>query len=143
MKQDIVFEEGQIDIIVEKMKKLSNEELNEAKIAAIATYLMNFYNGVENIIKRWAKEYSKRLPRKGSWHKELLNLSCSCNRGKVAIFSKDVVDKLYSYLIFRHFFVHGYGFKLDWEKMRSLVENIDNLWKQMKGQLSMFMDKIQ
>jgi len=142
LKQDIIFEESQIDILIEKIEKLSKDELTETKVAAIATYLMNFYNGVENIMKRWAKEYYKKVPKEDAWHKELLQLSCSCNRGKIAIFNKEVVDRLYSYLMFRHFFIHGYGFKLNWEKMRSLVGNIGDLWKEIKKQLSEFIANI-
>jgi len=142
LKQDIVFEESQLDILIEKIERLSKEELTETKIAAIATYLMNFYNGIENIIKRWAKEYCKKMPKEEAWHKELLQLSYSCNKGKIAIFDKEVVDRLYSYLLFRHFFIHGYGFKLDWEKMRSLAENARALWNDIKKQLAEFMDKI-
>ena len=142
LKQDIVFEENQIDILIEKIAKLNKEELTETKVAAIATYLMNFYNGIENIMKRWAKEYCKKMPKEEAWHKELLQLSYLCNKGEIAIFDKEVVDRLYSYLMFRHFFIHGYGFKLDWKKMKSLVENIELLWKEIKKQLTEFIAKI-
>ena len=143
LKKDIVFEESQIDVVIEKIEKLKKEEITEVHAAALATYLMNFYNGIENIMKRCAKEYYKKMPREDDWHKKLLQLSSSHgNGGKITIFSTDAVDRLYSYLIFRHFFIHGYGFKLDWEKMRSLVENAGKLWTEIKKQLAEFMDSI-
>lgn len=143
LKKDITFEEGQLDIVIEKIEKLRKEEISEANVAALATYLMNFYNGLENIMKRCAKEYYKKMPKEDDWHKKLLQLSCSpSNRGKIAIFSEHVVDRLYNYLIFRHFFIHGYGFKLDWDKMRSLVENAGELWNEIKKQLAKFVDGV-
>jgi len=41
----------------------------------MGTYLMNFYSGIENILKRISKEYYLTVPKGESWHKELLILS--------------------------------------------------------------------
>jgi len=49
LKKDIIFEESQLDIVIEKIKKIKKEEIGETNKAALATYLMNFYNGLENI----------------------------------------------------------------------------------------------
>ena len=70
----------------------------------MGTYLMNFYNGVENIIKRICKEYYGTFPTGASWHKELLMLSFNSPDDKIPIFSEDTVSKLHSYKNFRHRF---------------------------------------
>jgi hypothetical protein len=43
----------------------------------MGTYLMNFYNGIENILKRITKEYYLVMPKGESWYKELIVLSSS------------------------------------------------------------------
>lgn len=121
LKQDILYEQQQIDTVISKIKELG-EDITDVKKAALATYLMNFYNGIENIMKCCAKEYFKRTPKGADWHKELLHKTCAGNGGKRPLFSEEIVDRLYGYLTFRHFFIHGYGFKLKWEEMKSLVE---------------------
>ncbi len=109
---------------------------------AMGTYLMNFYNGIENILKRIIKEYYKTLPRGESWHKELLNLSSRPPEGKAIIFERNLVDKLHPYLSFRHRFVSGYGFQLKGEKMLELTDSIDKLWSEIKKAISVFWDSL-
>jgi len=142
LKQDILYEQRQIDAVISKIKEIG-EDITDVKKAALATYLMNFYNGIENIMKRCAKEYYKRTPKGADWHKELLRKTCAGNGSRRRLFSEEIVDRLYDYLTFRHIFIHGYGFKLKWEEMKSLVENIDELWGKIKEQLSTFVSEIE
>ena len=142
LKQDILYEQRQIDTVISKMKEIG-EDITDVKRAALAAYLMNFYNGIENIMKRCAKEYYKKMPKGDDWHKELLRKSCAGNGGKRPLFSEEIVDRLYDYLTFRHLFIHGYGFKLKWEEMKSLVDDIDELWGKIKEQLAAFVSGIE
>ncbi len=139
--KDILFELGQIEIVVSKIKGLKSNA-TESGVAAMATFLMNFYNGIENIMKRCAKAYYKKIPRAGDWHKRLLQQSCLPQKNKVPLFSESLVNKLYGYLVFRHFFIHGYGFKLDRDKMFPLVDGIDKLWLEIKSSVVEFTEKI-
>jgi hypothetical protein len=141
LKKDLLFEQEQLDLVIAKIRGIKDLKITEINTAATATYLMNFYNGIENIMKRCAREYYKKIPKGDDWHKQLLLQSSLLHKGKIPLFEQETVDKLYHYLTFRHFFVHGYGFKLNWEKMESLVENIDELWGDIKKQLSMFISK--
>ena len=138
LKGDIVHEENQLDIVLSKIKEIKSCEATEINTAALAVYLMNFYNGIENIMKRIAKDYYENMPKGADWHKDLLKRSCSRN-GKKALFSKETTDRLYDYLTFRHYFVHGYGFKLKWAEMKALADNAEALWMDIKSQLAEFM----
>lgn len=140
-KKDILFEQEQLDLVILKIQEL-NRDITELKITALATYLMNFYNGIENILKRCAKEYYKKMPKGEDWHKLLLQQSYLCGKDRIPVFKKETTDKLYSYLTFRHFFIHGYGFKLSWDKMKVLVADIDTLWRDIRNQITEFMGKI-
>lgn len=141
LKEDIRFEINQLETVILKIKEIKDNP-SQVNKAALGTYLMNFYNGIENIMKRCAKEYYKKAPKGEDWHKKLLQLSCAPNNKKAFLFNKDVVDKLYNYLTFRHLFIHGYGFKLEWDKMKSLVDGIDNLWLGIKNCTAEFVKKI-
>ena len=109
---------------------------------AMGTYLMNFYNGVENILKRISKEYYQTMPKGESWHKELLVLSYSPPEGKAAIFNRNIAEKLHQYRNFRHRFVSGYGFQLKGEKMLELIDNIGPLWDDIKKAIADFWDSL-
>ncbi len=141
LKKDVLFEQGQVDAVITKIKEIT-DHISEVNKAAIATYLMNFYNGIENIMKRLAREYYKKMPKGDDWHKQLLQQSCKYNKNKAPLLDKDTVDKLFDYLTFRHFFIHGYAFTLSWDKMKILVDNIDELWQEIKKQLGEFISKV-
>ena len=140
LKKDIIYEEGQLDIVLSKIKEIKGQHITEINTAALAVYLMNFYNGIENIMKRSARDYYKNMPKGTDWHKELLKQSCVMN-GKKVLFSKEMTDRLYDYLTFRHYFVHGYGFKLKREEMKVLADNAEALWLDIKSQLAEFISK--
>ena len=140
-KNDLLFEQSQLEIVVSKIKEIKDIP-SEINTAALATYLMNFYNGIENIMKRCAKEYYKKMPKGDGWHKELLQQSFTHNKSKIPLFDKNIVDKLYNYLLFRHFFIHGYGFKLNRDKLKSLVDDIDKLWIEIKNCVAEFIARV-
>jgi len=99
-----------------------------AELAAIATFLHNFYNGIENILKRMLALSKKKAKEGADWHRNLLKISVEAD-----IISPDLCDTLAKYLSFRHFFIHGYGFTLKWEALQPLVINIDKTLKDFKS----------
>ncbi|MBU2600147.1 hypothetical protein KJ849_06200 [bacterium] len=107
LKIDVLDE---IEAIEQVLKDLSflKDNLDPNKIdniqkSAIGTFLMNFYVGVENIVKRITKEYYQAMPKGNSWHKELLDLSHTPPQGKNPIFNQDIVNRLNPYRGFRPF----------------------------------------
>jgi hypothetical protein len=146
VKEDVLDETKSIDETLGRLrevrKSFDSARKDYSTEPAMGTYLMNFYNGVENILKRISKEYYSVIPRGGGWHKELLLLSTTPPEGKIAIFEEAVVERLHRYLGFRHRFVSGYGFQLNGEKMLDLIDNIDDLWAEIKKGISLFWERI-
>lgn len=97
----------------------ARKEKSHVELAAIATFLHNVYNGIENILKQVLKSKGTEIPKSETWHKELLDLSVS-----LGIIPEKLSDQLYEYLTFRHFFVHAYGFMLEEAHLESLTNNI-------------------
>jgi hypothetical protein len=144
LKSDVYDE---IDAIEQTLQDLSSlrtqidiKHIDNVQKAALGTFLMNFYVGVENIIKRICKIYYQKVPMGRSWHKELLELSFNPPEGKLPIFEKSLVEKLTPYLGFRHVFVSGYGFKLKIELMSSLIDNSDSVWAEIRKEIDLFWD---
>ena len=95
------------------------------ELAAIATFLHNIYNGIENILKQVLKAKGTEIPKSDTSHKDLLDLSVSNG-----IIPEKLSDQLYEYLTFRHFFVHAYGFMLEEAQLEDLANNIPGVWLQ-------------
>jgi len=122
----ILAERENVEIALGNLKDaMARTEKTVIELAAIATFLHNFYNGIENILKQILKAKYVDLPESATWNKELLNLSVS-----ERIISEKLSDQLYIYLTFRHFFVHAYGFMLDEAHLEVLANNIPDIWMQ-------------
>jgi len=115
-------------------KAIKREKTTIIELAAIATFLQNAYNGIENLIKRILKFKGISIPSSESWHKDLLDLSVS-NK----IITLELSNRLNEYRAFRHFFIHGYGINLDKEKLIPLAKGLPLLWKDFESEIKMFL----
>lgn len=102
-----------------------------AELAAIATFVHNCYNGVENILKRVLLSQQTAIKDSPTWHRELLKTSF--DKG---IISEELYEILSNYLSFRHFFVHAYSFNVRWEELRPLVEKLKNTIMEFKSAIN-------
>lgn len=126
LTKQITAEKENIEKTLSNLKNaVTRREKSVIELAAIATFLHNIYNGIENILKQVLKSESVEIPKSETWHKNLLNLSVS-----TGIISEKLSDELYEYLGFRHFFVHAYGFMLEDAHLEHLADNIPNVWSQ-------------
>ncbi|MCW3128828.1 MAG: DUF86 domain-containing protein [Methanophagales archaeon] len=132
--REVQAEEEHILATLQALKEaLERKEKTVVELAAIATFLQNAYNGIENILKRVLKYVGISVPLSESWHKDLLDLSVDRQ-----IISSELSRRLDEYRAFRHFFIHGYGIMLDKEKLMPLAENLPDLWKDFESELETF-----
>ena len=71
-----------------------------------------------------------------TWHKDLLNLAADKN-----FISKETVNKIGKYLFFRHFFTHAYGFLIDEEKLKPLMDDISAIYAEFKREIDEYLLK--
>lgn len=126
LTRKIAAEKENVEKALDNLKDaMGREEKSTIELAAIATFLHNIYNGIENILKQVLKAKGIQIPKSETSHKDLLELSVS-----IGIISEKLSDQLYEYLTFRHFFVHSYGFMLENKHLQDLSENIQDVWLQ-------------
>lgn len=88
---------------------------------ALSGLLHSFYNGIEGIMKRIAREVDGRAPRGAAWHTELLEQMGTATDQRPAVLSEPTRERLMEYLGFRHRFRSIYGHMLRYDVMRHLV----------------------
>ena len=111
-----------------KVVEEANGSFTTGDLAAIATFIHNVYNGIENVLKRMLILKNKKLKEGATWHKDLL-----ASATEAEIISEDLCAALSNYLSFRHFFIHGYGFTLKWDALQPLVNNIKQTYRDFKS----------
>jgi len=112
--------------------KLSS--LKYLELAGTATLLHNFYNGVENVIKQAINSKGVHVLQGPRWHSELLDLAL-----KHKIINKTTCGSLKQFLGFRHFFIHGYAFHLEVDRMRPLVKTAPRVFGSIKRSFQKFL----
>jgi len=108
---------------------------NEVELAAIASFLHNVYNGIENILKRIFKFKGIAIPSSSSSHKDLLDTALN-----IGIISPALAEQLNTYRGFRHFFVHAYVLMLDEEQLLPLANNLPTVWHQFEDEIEAFIN---
>jgi len=136
--QDIAAEEEYISrTLLALAQTQQRAETTVVELAAIAAFIHNTYNGMENLLKRALRYAGVSLVPSASSHKDLLDLAVDQH-----IITPSLSEELDAYRGFRHFFVHGYGVLLDEAQLIPLAKHLPALWEHFKAALSAFAESL-
>lgn len=121
-----------LKILLENKEAINSND--PVKLSGVGVYLFNFYNGVENIFKRILTYMGIEIKRDASWHKELLKTALNKN-----IINEELYRLLLDYLGFRHYFVHGYAFNLETDRLQKLINNIEPVYQEFKKNIESYL----
>jgi len=125
LREEVEIEFEYMETVLKELEVLNRKtieaKLSLVEITASAGFLHNFYNGVENIFKRILKHAKQNQGMNQHWHKELLR-KFFLKENEFAFLDRQLYDNLLEILKFRHVFVHGYGFHLQWELLKPLIK---------------------
>lgn len=142
VKEQIIFKINEIDKLFSEyeliFKKLETEKPDLFDMTILGSVLHSFYNGIENIFEIIAKNIDGIVPQGNKSHQELLHQMASENNNRIEIIDEDLYMKLREYATFRHFYRHAYSFQLDWDKMKNLVDSVNEVWCELKHKLDYF-----
>ena len=94
-------------------------------LRARGSILHDFYNGIERVFLRIARELNGGVPRGDQWHRDLVDdMTLEIPEVRPAVIDQDLARALGDYLRFRHLFRNVYGGVLDAERMASLEERL-------------------
>lgn len=148
LRKQIAVTREQLHLLLESFEALlgkvskGKEPENIIEISALGGLLNSFYNGVENIFKRVAKLVDGATPRGAAWHVELLQAMTQPTTGRPAVISEEMRLRLEKYLDFRHFYVHGYTYELNWGLMAPLVLDCRKTLNALEVELDEFLRKM-
>lgn len=144
IKEQIKFKINDIDKLFLEydliFKKIELETPYLFDMTILGSVLHSFYNGLENIFEIIAKNIDNSIPTGNKSHQELLHQMASENGIRNEVINEKLYSKLKEYATFRHFYRHAYSFQLKWEKMESLVDNINYIWEEVKQSLENFIN---
>jgi len=140
LKEEINIELESIETVIQELKSLYNDvaerEPTVREKTAAAAFIAQFYNGIENILKRISHFNVIPLPKGEAWHIELFKRFCSPPyKNLPVLFDEDLALLMASYRKFRHVFYHGYSFRLEWDRLKEGIEKIEDVFTQFRTRL--------
>lgn len=136
--QEVQAEKEHISNTLSALKRIrTRKRKTVVELAAIAVFLHNIYNGMENLLKRILRFKKVHILDSVTSHKDLLDLAVD---HKIITF--ELSKRLDEYRAFRHFFVHGYGVMLDEKQLKPLATNITKVWKEFDSQINIYLKSL-
>jgi hypothetical protein len=145
--EEIRMELDNIEIVLQKLaclyEDVKSSEVSMRNKTAAAAFLAQFYGGIENILKRISRFYNVILPAGNLWHVELFKRFCEpSGKPLPLLFDKTLSEDLAPYRKFRHVVHHGYGFQLDWDRMKEGIEKSHAVFARFKTSIDNFITTV-
>lgn len=134
---------------IRRLRDEYNEFINKYKtvdkylLRVKASYLADFYMGIERIFQIIATEIDGGIPQGDEWHKRLLlNMTIEISGVRPPVISTALYNNLRLFLGFRHVVRQAYGFQLDESKLEELVSSFEDTARIFSGEVSKFCDTL-
>jgi hypothetical protein len=120
-----------------------NGTFTERDVYAAAMAFQNLYTGIENIFKRICKYQNIPLPTHENWHISIMKLfSETSETRKYASLPILVPAAFVRPMTFlrklRHTIMHGYGFRLEAERIGASLQEIPALWQSFRQEAAKY-----
>ena len=146
LREEISIELEYIETTVREATDLLNDvsmrKPTVRELTAAAAFLAQFYGGIENILKRIHRYHNIPMPTGDARHVEIFNRFCVPPFLPFPIlFDELLATDLLPFRKFRHVVHHGYGFQLDWDRMRGGLEKVDDVHSRFVSSVSNYLAK--
>ena len=122
---------------------LAGREPTVREKTAAAAFLAQTYSGIENILKRLSRFQCVELPSGENWHFDLFKRFCPPGHPPLPVLFDDALARqLGPFRRFRHVVHHGYGFQIEWDRMREGVEQISQVLAAFRERVEAYLKTI-
>lgn len=145
LKAEVAVEFEALQQVVAELEALRTDvgdrEPSVREKTAAAAFLAQFYAGIENILKRLSRFHEVALPVGENWHLELFKRFCQPMQPRAAhsplpvLFDQALARQLGPFRRFRHVVHHGYGFQVEWDRMREGLEQVRRVFGLVRSQV--------
>lgn len=137
LREEIGIELELVEAVVAEAISLRNDvggrEPTVREKTAAAAFIAQFYGGIENILKRIHRYHGISIPVGEDWHIEIFKrFSPPGYLDLPILFDDSLARALSPYRKFRHVVYHGYGFQLEWERMKEGLDSLGGVHLRVK-----------
>jgi len=121
---------------------VSSDQADSLVKLAACSLLQSFYNGVDNIFAAVAREIDKGPPPGPDWRHKLPAKMAIVTQNRPAVISESLREALEPYKDFREAFRYAHYFRLNWEDIVSLVQNLRGVMGRLEDNLNAFLEAV-
>ena len=114
------------------------EEPDQFATRALASYVDDFYSGIERICERVAVTLDGGLPTGEQWHRTLLYQMGQPRADRPPLFSQNLLSTTDEYRRFRHRLRHIYGYELESTRVVTLAQKSIPLFEEIRTAVMVF-----
>jgi hypothetical protein len=142
---DLREQQMQIEAIYQKIaSRRKNYIKDQVALESLAYQLHNLYSAFEDLFRAVANHFENHIADPPGWHKELLKRMKTPLPGiRPAFISSEALEFFDELRGFRHVFRHAYGFELEPEKVKFVLQKALKLRKIYKRDLQAFLRQLQ
>lgn len=142
LSAELLSELGRIERLMEEYGNFLDRyagRMDEYLLRVKASFMADFYMGVEKILEVISEELNGGAPRGEGWHKRLLHsMTLEIKGTRPAVISDDLYHDLLQFLGFRHVVRQAYGFQLDPARLEELEKRFNTTWKRFSREIKLF-----
>jgi hypothetical protein len=129
-----------IDIILQHLHSVYDQDKPEhtiAEQASIATFIINIYSGIENVLKQMLIYDKLDIKDAPGWHEIVLKKA-----GEIGILPPELYQVLSRYLAFRNYFIYAYIFNIKWDDLKALADAVSELVTKLRSEVDEYIQTI-
>ncbi len=125
VREEVDFGLGNLSQIHERIKEFARASVDPSILQSALTYeCIGYYNALEHLIIRVLKGLGQPIPSGPSSHKDTVRLFGEILTKVGLRDARSAVEFIEDLMAFRHVTTKIYGFLIDWSKLKSVVDQI-------------------
>lgn len=139
LRQQVNFGLENLDKVFQNIQKFSmNDAAQDLKVSALAYECLGYYNAIEHLMIRFLKFSKSEIPTGAFSHRDTIKMFYTTfAETKIEPEAVKAIDDLMG---FRHVVTKIYGFLLDWDRLRRVVDQTSKFHTNFK---QIFLDAIE
>lgn len=139
LRSQVDFGLENLDKIFQNIQRFSKDEIaQDLKVSALAYECLGYYNAIEHLMIRFLKFSKSEIPTGAFSHRDTIKMFYT-TFAEMRI-GLEVVKAIDDLMGFRHVVTKIYGFLLDWDRLRRVVDQIAKFHTDFK---QIFLDAIE
>jgi len=142
LKSEIGFGLENLEKIYQSISSFAQQDADDRlKLSALTYEGLGYYNAVEHLIIRLLKYLGREIPSGAFSHRDTVKAfrALAIDKG----IGEDVIRVIEDLMAFRHIATKIYGFLIDWNKLKVILDNIEKNHEKIKDAFAQIVDTIQ